>query len=62
VGRAKKDAKRDRVTGMQEPLKIDNLYECLCSAMAFVSDEKTFDNFVQVFEAIVAYHKTVAKN
>ena len=37
--------------------KIKEFYKVIVNAMNLVSDEKTFGNFVRVFEAIVAYHK-----
>ncbi len=37
--------------------KINDFYKVLSIAMDQVSDERTFSNFIKVFEAIVAYHK-----
>lgn len=37
--------------------KIKEFYKVIVNAMNLVRDEKTFGNFVRVFEAIVAYHK-----
>lgn len=37
--------------------KIKDFYKVIVTAMGHVRDERTFKNFVQVFEAIVAYHK-----
>ena len=37
--------------------KIKDFYLTLSKLMELVKDEKTFKNFIQVFEAIVAYHK-----
>ena len=45
VGRADKGA------------KIKDLYKVLSDAIDKVSDEKSFNNFILIFEAIVAFHK-----
>ena len=37
--------------------KIKDFYLTISNLMDLVKDEKTFKNFIQVFEAIVAYHK-----
>ena len=37
--------------------KIKDFYLTVAKLMDLVKDEKTFKNFIQVFEAIVAYHK-----
>ncbi len=37
--------------------KIRDFYRVISGAMSYVHDEKQFKNFVQIFEAIVAYHK-----
>ncbi len=37
--------------------KIDDFYRVISSAMDYVTDERQFNNFVSIFEAIVAYHK-----
>ena len=37
--------------------KIKDLYFVLADAIDKVSDEKSFNNFITIFEAIVAYHK-----
>lgn len=37
--------------------KIKDLYIVLADAIDKVSDEKSFNNFISIFEAIVAYHK-----
>lgn len=37
--------------------KIKDLYFVLSDAIDNVSDEKGFQNFIAIFEAIVAYHK-----
>ena len=39
--------------------KIDDFYRVISSAMDYVTDERQFNNFVSIFEAIVAYHKAV---
>jgi CRISPR-associated protein Csm2 len=49
VGRAKKDGKS----------KIEDFYLVMTEAIDLVKDQKTFDNFIKMFEAIVAYHKAV---
>lgn len=41
--------------------KIRDFYEVMASAIDLVSNEKEFQNFIKIFEAIVAYHK-VAEN
>ena len=37
--------------------KIKDFYGVISDAMDKVSDERSFKNFIRVFEAIVAYHK-----
>lgn len=37
--------------------KIKDFYTVMAAAIDLVTDSKTFNNFIQVFEAIVAYHK-----
>ena len=37
--------------------KISDFYAFMSGAIDAVHDEKTFKNFIMVFEAIVAYHK-----
>lgn len=37
--------------------KIKDFYFVMTAAIETVKDEKTFKNFITVFEAIVAYHK-----
>lgn len=37
--------------------KINDFYFVMSDAIDKVKDEKTFKNFIQIFEAIVAYHK-----
>jgi len=37
--------------------KIKDLYIVLTDAIDKVSDDKSFKNFISIFEAIVAYHK-----
>ncbi len=37
--------------------KIRDFYEVIAKAIDLVDNEQKFKNFVQVFEAIVAYHK-----
>lgn len=37
--------------------KIKDFYLTISNLMDLVKDEKTFKNFIQVFEAIVPYHK-----
>ena len=41
--------------------KIRDFYEVMASAIDLVGNEKEFQNFIKIFEAIVAYHK-VAEN
>lgn len=40
-----------------EKNKIKDFYKVFAEAMGHVHNEKQFKNFVQIFEAIVAYHK-----
>lgn len=42
--------------------KIDDFYKVMSNLMDLVKDEKTFQNFIYVFEAIVAYHKASEEN
>lgn len=52
VGRAKKDARRN------ENIKIEDLYHQLAPLISEIrEDQPRFRRFVQVCEAIVAYHK-----
>ena len=37
--------------------KIKDFYVVISNAIDKVSDKKSFDNFIMIFEAIVAYHK-----
>ena len=37
--------------------KIGDFYKVMTNAIDLVKDEKSFKNFIMVFEAIVAYHK-----
>jgi CRISPR-associated protein Csm2 len=37
--------------------KIRDFYKVICDAIDKVNNEKQFKNFIQIFEAIVAYHK-----
>lgn len=37
--------------------KIKDFYNVMTNAIDLVKDEKSFKNFIMVFEAIVAYHK-----
>ena len=37
--------------------KIVDFYRVLTSAIDEVKDQKSFNNFINIFEAIVAYHK-----
>ncbi len=37
--------------------KIEDFYDVMTHAIDLVSEEKHFENFIKVFEAIVAYHK-----
>lgn len=41
--------------------KIRDFYDVIANAMDLVTNETEFQNFIKVFEAIVAYHK-VAEN
>ena len=49
VGRAKKEGQS----------KIEDFYLVITEAIDLVKDQKTFNNFIKMFEAIVAYHKAV---
>lgn len=49
VGRAEKNS------------KIRDFYEVMAAAIDLVTNETEFQNFIKIFEAIVAYHK-VAEN
>lgn len=49
VGRAEKNS------------KIRDFYEVMAAAIDLVSNQDEFQNFIKIFEAIVAYHK-VAEN
>lgn len=53
VGRVKKEAKDRFVIHF----KIADFYNVMSKAIDLVKDEKSFGNFISVFEAIVAYHK-----
>jgi len=46
VGRAK-----------DEDAKIHDFYEVITDALSYVQDQKSFENFINLFEAIVAFHK-----
>lgn len=37
--------------------KITDFYDVMCAAIDSVTDKKSFKNFIQFFEAVVAYHK-----
>ncbi len=37
--------------------KIDEFYQLMYPLIDAVTDQKSFENFIQVFEAVVAYHK-----
>ncbi len=37
--------------------KIDEFYQLMSPLIDAVTDQKSFENFIQVFEAVVAYHK-----
>lgn len=52
VGRANKDSNPNK----PQP-KINDFYRVISDAIDKVQDEKEFKNFIQIFEAIVAYHK-----
>ena len=43
--------------GRARDTKIKDFYEVMSEAMGYVRDEASFDRFVKVFEAIVAFHK-----
>lgn len=53
VGRDKKS---------QKNTKIQDFYDVIADAIGKVNTEHSFENFVKIFEAIVAYHKLVAKD
>lgn len=40
-----------------EDAKIHDFYHVLATAIDFVTNKKEFNNFIKIFEAIVAYHK-----
>ncbi|MCF0201473.1 MAG: type III-A CRISPR-associated protein Csm2 [Bacteroidales bacterium] len=42
--------------------KIKDFYEVMSNAIDQVNDEKSFRNFIKIFEAIVAYHKATEEN
>ena len=42
--------------------KIKDFYEVMSDAIDHVNDEKSFRNFIKIFEAIVAYHKATEEN
>lgn len=42
--------------------KIKDFYKVISNAIDNVHDEKTFRNFIKIFEAIVAYHKAAEEN
>ena len=52
VGRANKDNNQNS----PQP-KINDFYRVISDAIDKVQDENNFKNFIQIFEAIVAYHK-----
>lgn len=56
VGRAKKDSKEKKDRFVTH-YKIADFYNVMSKAIDLVKDEKSFSNFISVFEAIVAYHK-----
>lgn len=37
--------------------KIDEFYQLMSPLIDAVTDQKSFENFIQLFEAVVAYHK-----
>jgi len=47
---------RDKKLGKNQT-KIDVFYNELSSAIDYIQNEKHFRNFVNIVEAIVAYHK-----
>jgi CRISPR type III-A-associated protein Csm2 len=53
VGRAKKSKNGDIESN------IADFYKIICQAIELVNDDKSFKNFIKLFEAIVAYHKKV---
>lgn len=42
--------------------KIKDFYNVISNAINYVHDEKSFRNFIKIFEAIVAYHKATEEN
>ena len=42
--------------------KIKDFYKVMSNAIDQVNDEKSFRNFIKIFEAIVAYHKATEEN
>ncbi len=42
--------------------KIIKFYEVMSDAIDKVNDQTSFDNFVKMFEAIIAYHKFYKEN
>lgn len=42
--------------------KIKDFYNVMTNAIDLVKDEKSFKNFIMVFEAIVAYHKATEED
>lgn len=42
--------------------KIKDFYKVISNAIDYVHDEKSFRNFIKIFEAIVAYHKATEEN
>ena len=47
--------------GRAKGTKIEDFYKVMSEAMGHVHDEESFDRFVKVFEAIVAFHKANSK-
>ncbi len=41
----------------KETTKIDEFYKLMSPLIDAVTDQKSFENFIQVFEMVVAYHK-----
>jgi len=37
--------------------KIHDFYEVITDALQYIKNQKTFENFINLFEAIVAFHK-----
>ncbi len=45
----------------KENTKIDEFYQLMSPLIDAVTDQKSFENFIQVFEAVVAFHKAAEK-